>query len=43
MIVAFGTSDADLDHRRRDEDVELALLERPHHLAPLRRLQLPVQ
>ena len=31
--------DADLDHGRRDEHVELAVLERPHHLAPVGRLQ----
>ena len=35
--------DADLDHRRRHEHVELALLERAHHLAPLRRLQPAVE
>ena len=35
--------DADLDHRRRHEHVELACLELRHHLAPLRRLQPPVQ
>ena len=29
--------DADLDHRRRDEHVELAVLELPHHLAPVGR------
>ncbi len=35
--------DADLDHRRRDEHVELALLERAHHLAALGRLEPAVQ
>ena len=35
--------DADLDHRRRDEDVQLARLEPRHQLAPVGRLQLPVQ
>ena len=35
MIVAFGTSTPDLDHRRRHEDVELAALELLHDGAPL--------
>jgi hypothetical protein len=35
--------DADFDHGRRDEHVELVLVELPHHLAPFGRLQLPVQ
>ena len=35
--------DADLDHRRRDEDVELARLELGHQLAPLGRPQPPVE
>ena len=35
--------DADLDHRRRDEHVELARLELRHQLAPLRRPQPAVQ
>ena len=35
--------DADLDHRRRDEDVELARLEARHHAPPLGRPQAPVQ
>ena len=35
--------DADLDHRRRDEHVQLALLERAHHLAALRGLEPAVQ
>ena len=35
--------DADLDHGRRDEHVELVLLELPHHLAALGGLQLAVQ
>ena len=43
MIVAFGHVDPDLDHGRRDEHVELAVLEAAHHLAPVGRLQLPVQ
>ena len=34
--------DADLDHGRRDEDVELAGLEARHQLAPLGRFQPPV-
>ena len=34
--------DADLDHGRRDEHVELARLEARHQLAPLGRLQPPV-
>ena len=35
--------DADLDHRRRDEDVELARLELRHQLAALGRPQAAVQ
>ena len=35
--------DADLDHRRRDEHVDLARLEVRHDRAPLGRLQPPVQ
>ena len=35
--------DADLDHRRRDEDVELARLELRHHAAPLGGRQAAVQ
>ncbi len=34
--------DADLDHRRRDEHVELPRLEAGHQVAPLGRLQPPV-
>ena len=39
MIVAFGTSTPDLDHRRRDEHVDLARLEGRHDRAALGRLQ----
>ena len=35
--------DADLDHRRRDEDVELARLELRHHASPLGRRQASVE
>ena len=35
--------DADLDHRRRDEDVELARLELRHDAPPLGRRQAPVE
>src|SRR5579885_2779691 len=35
--------DADLDHGRRDEHVELVRGELPHHLAPLGGLEPPVQ
>src|SRR4029450_13836623 len=36
-------ADTDLDHRRCDENVELARLELRHQVAPLRRPQSPVK
>ena len=42
MIVAFGTSTPDLDHRRRDEHVDLARLEGRHDRAALGGLEAPV-